>query len=346
MMVGGPSRPPGAGGHWRFIQHLYFHPASRKMQNPALKVVVVGTGGTIAGASTDASDNIGYRAAERGVADLVRGVPALADVPLEIEQVAQLDSKDMDHAVWRAIALRCAFHLARPDVAGLVITHGTDTLEETAWFLQRVLAPAKPVVLTAAMRPATALHSDGPQNLLDAVGVARAEGAHGVVAVLGGQVFGARDVRKVHPYRIDAFSAGDAGPVGVIEEGRLRLFRAWPQDGDALEVAGLPDATATWPFVAIVTSHAGASGAVVSALRAAGVRGLVVAATGNGSVHRELEHALLEAQRDGVQVLRSTRCGDGRVLDAEAPALPSADDLTPAKARVELMLRLMTTRAN
>ena len=215
------------------------------MQNPELKVVVLGTGGTIAGAATDASDNIGYLAAQRGIAELVRGVPALAEVALEAEQVAQLDSKDMDHTVWRTLALRCAFHLARPDVAGLVVTHGTDTLEETAWFLQRVLAPAKPVVLTAAMRPATALQSDGPQNLLDAVVVARAVGAHGVVAVLGGQMLGARDVRKVHPYRIDAFSAGDAGPVGVIEEGRLRRFRAWPQHGAALGVAVLPtDATA------------------------------------------------------------------------------------------------------
>ncbi len=311
------------------------------MQNPELKFVVLGTGGTIAGAATDASDNIGYLAAQRGIAELVRGVPALAEVALEAEQVAQLDSKDMDHTVWRTLALRCAFHLARPDVAGLVVTHGTDTLEETAWFLQRVLAPAKPVVLTAAMRPATALQSDGPQNLLDAVVVARAVGAHGVVAVLGGQMLGARDVRKVHPYRIDAFSAGDAGPVGVIEEGRLRRFRAWPQHGAALGVAVLPTDATAWPFVAIVTSHAGASGAVISALRAAGVRGLVVAATGNGRVHRELEHALLEAQRDGVQVLRSTRCGNGRVLDAETPALPSADDLTPAKARVELMLRLL-----
>ncbi len=311
------------------------------MQNHRSTVVVLGTGGTIAGAASDASDNIGYIAAQRGVAELVRGVPALAGVALEVEQVAQLDSKDMDHDTWRTLALRCAFHLGRSEVAGLVVTHGTDTLEETAWFLQRVLAPTKPIVLTAAMRPATALQPDGPQNLLDAVVVARAPQARGVVAVLGGRVFGARDVRKVHPYRIDAFSAGDAGVIGVVEEGRLRLFRAWPQDGAALAVAALPADAAAWPWVAIVTSHAGADAALVDALRAAGARGLVVAGTGNGSVHHALEQALLEAQRAGVQVLRSTRCGDGRVLDAAAAALPSADDLTPAKARVELLLRLL-----
>jgi len=111
------------------------------MQKPASTVVVLGTGGTIAGTSAQAGDNIGYSAAQRTVAELVRGVPALAGVALEIEQVAQLDSKDMDHAVWRTLALRCAQHLARDEVAGLVVTHGTDTLEETAWFLQRVRAP-------------------------------------------------------------------------------------------------------------------------------------------------------------------------------------------------------------
>ena len=310
------------------------------MQSNASKVVVLGTGGTIAGTSADASDNVGYTAAQLGVNLLVRAVPPLADVPLEAEQVAQVDSKDMSHEVWRALALRCAHHLARPDVAGIVITHGTDTLEETAWFLQRVLAPAKPVVLTAAMRPATALQSDGPQNLLDAVGVARAPGARGVVAVLGGQVHGAREVRKVHPYRIDAFSSGDAGLIGCIEEGELRLFRAWPQ-GDALGVAALPADGSPWPRVEIVMSHAGADGAIVRALGASGVQGLVVAATGNGTLHHALEAALLEAQVSGVSVLRSTRCGDGRVLAAADEALPSSDDLTPVKARVELVLQLL-----
>src|SRR5258706_5520407 len=203
------------------------------MQN---KVVVLGTGGTIAGTAADALDNVGYTAGQLVVGHLVAAIPALAGVPLECEQVAQVDSKDMSHAVWRELALRCANHLARADVAGIVITHGTDTLEETAWFLQRVLAPAKPVVLTAAMRPATALQSDGPQNLLDAVAVAQAPGAGGVLAVLAGDVHGARDVRKVHPYRIDAFSSRDARPIGRIEEGRLRLFRSLPE-GQAPGVA-------------------------------------------------------------------------------------------------------------
>ncbi|HKW83217.1 MAG TPA: asparaginase [Burkholderiaceae bacterium] len=312
------------------------------------RVVVLGTGGTIAGTSASAGDNVGYTAAQRGVAQLVGAVPALAQVVLETEQVAQLDSKDMGYAVWHRLAQRIAHHLARPEVTGVVVTHGTDTLEETAWFLQRVLAPAKPVVLTAAMRPTTALHSDGPQNLVDAIGIAREPGARGVVAALAGTLHAARDVRKLHPYRIDAFGSGDAGPLARIEEGRLRQLREWPAADDGLGVESLPKEAGDWPWVEIVTSGVQADGAAVRALLAAGVRGLVVATTGNGSVHADLEAALHAAQQQGVAVLRATRCLDGTIIEAapaQPGALPSAGDLTPVKARVELMLRLLRPRS-
>ena len=164
-------------------------------------LVVLGTGGTIAGAAAHAHDNVGYTAAQRTVVDLLAAVPALAGQAIESEQVAQLDSKDLDVATWQRLARAVARHLARPEVAGIVVTHGTDTLEETAWLLQRVLAPARPVVLTAAMRPATALLSDGPQNLADALAVAAVDGARGVVAVVAGRVHGAADVRKCHSRR-------------------------------------------------------------------------------------------------------------------------------------------------
>ncbi|MGL6110903.1 MAG: asparaginase, partial [Rubrivivax sp.] len=143
-------------------------------------VVVLGTGGTIAGTAANAADNVGYSAAQLGVQALLASVPALAGRPTECEQVAQVDSKDLSHALWLLLARRVAHHLQRPEVCGAVIAHGTDTLEETAFFLHAVLAPGKPVVLTAAMRPATSLLADGPQNLLDAVTVAREPGARGV----------------------------------------------------------------------------------------------------------------------------------------------------------------------
>ena len=308
-------------------------------------LVILGTGGTIAGTSADAGDNLGYTAAQRSVDDLLAGVPGLADlagVTIEAEQVAQLDSKDIDIATWQQLAQRVAAHLARPEVAGLLVTHGTDTLEETAWLLQRVLAPAKPVVLVAAMRPATAVMADGPQNLLDAVAVLRSPGAQGVVAVLAGRVHAAGRVRKVHTYRLDAFDSGDAGPLGVVEEGVLRRFQPWPDSGSALGLALLAVPAAEWPWVEIVHSHAAAGPRAILALLAAGVQGLVLAATGNGTVHQALQPALDQATAAGVPVWRCSRCAAGVLIGAD-PGPAAA--MSPWQARVELMLKLLAMRA-
>lgn len=314
--------------------------------------VILGTGGTIAGRATRAGDNVGYVAGQVGVADLVAGIPPLAGIPLELEQVAQGDSKDMDFPVWQALAARVAHHLSRDDVAGVVITHGTDTLEETAYFLQEVLQPAKPVVLACAMRPATALVPDGPQNLLDAVSVAGDPAALGVVAVCAGLVHAARHVTKVHSYRTDAFDSGDAGPIGCVEEGMLRLFHAWPQEHraalfDATCLARIQRATAL-PRVEWLNSHADADGTLVRALLALAAqdpdrmpRGIVVAGTGNGTLHRSLMEALLEAQAAGVRIVRATRCARGRVIPDGQNPFPEVTDLSPAKARLALALALL-----
>jgi L-asparaginase len=309
-------------------------------------IVILGTGGTIAGRAASASDNIGYTAAQVGVEELLAAIPALAQAGTVLtEQVAQVDSKDMSFAVWAKLAARVSHHLAQPDVLGVVITHGTDTLEETAFFLQALLAPAKPVVLTCAMRPATALVPDGPQNLLDAVAVARHAGAQGVVAVCAGVVHGAADVQKAHTYRLDPFSSGDAGPIGYVEEGRLRQLRSWPQaeagrvQAAAQTIASL--AGTAVPRVEILMNHAGAGGAIVPALQAQGVQGLVVAGTGNGSLHHELEAALLKAQAAGIKVVRASRCTAGRVLPTPADAIPDSEGLSPVKARVQLILQLL-----
>ncbi len=306
------------------------------------KIAVLATGGTIAGRAAAANDNVGYTAAQLGVRELLAAVPALAAVPIAAEQVAQVDSKDMSLQIWRDLALRCAHWLAQDDVCGVVITHGTDTLEETAFFLHAVLAPTKPVVLTCAMRPATALMPDGPQNLLDAVAVAGAAGARGVVAVCAGTIHGAIDVAKRHTYRLDAFSSGDAGPIGYVEEGELRLARDWPLPSQRPAHAFAKfTAASAWPRVEIVMSHAGAGGAVVDALVAQGVEGLVVAGTGNGSVHHDLEAALHRAQLHGVKVMKSTRCAQGRVLPRPDDALRDSGGLSPVKARIALMLELL-----
>ena len=312
------------------------------MQVNGEKIAILATGGTIAGRAAAAHDNIGYTAGQLGVQELLATVPGLSEQALLAEEVAQVDSKDMSFEIWRNLALRCAHWIARNDVRSVVITHGTDTLEETAWFLQSVLAPAKPVVLTCAMRPATALLPDGPQNLIDAIAVARAPLARGVVAVCAGTVHGAADVAKQHTYRLDAFTSGDAGPIGHVEEGRLRLLRDWPVPGErsAPALAKLA-AVQRWPRVEIVMNLAGAGGAIVRALVADGVDGLIVAGTGNGSVHRDLQEALLQAQSQGVKVVRSTRCAQGPVLGRTDDSLPHASTLSPVKARISMMLELL-----
>ena len=312
--------------------------------------VVLGTGGTIAGRAAQAGDHVGYVAGTVSVADLLAGVPALRDLPLEVEQVAQIDSKDMGLAVWQSLVARLLHHLARPEVGSVVVTHGTDTLEETALLLQRLVRTDKPVVLTCAMRPASALMPDGPQNLLDAVTVARQPGATGVVAVCAGQVFAAQDVTKVHNYRLDAFDGGDAGALALVENGQVRQLHPWPspEAGGAGAASSLLQRflqAPALPRVVLLTSHADADGLSVRALLApsghAAVRGLVVAGTGNGTLHERLSAALLEAKVQGVRVVRTTRCAQGQVLAQAGHALPEISPLTPVKARLVLALELL-----
>lgn len=312
--------------------------------DPGPLVVVLGTGGTIAGRAARAQDLTGYQAGALSAQDLVDAVPALADRAVEAHAVAQLDSSDMDHATWLALAQAVQHHLARPEVAGVVVTHGTDTLEETATFLHHTVTAAKPVVMTAAMRPATAPSPDGPQNLLDAVTLAGLPGVGGVLLAFGGQVLAGHEARKVHGYRLEAFSAGDAGPLALFEDGRLRPLRDWPT-GKATHAPALATDVAAWPVVDIVTSHGGARGAVVDALVAAGATGLVLAGSGNGSVHHELLAAARRARETGVRVLRASRCVLGGVVGEGRSGLPSAGTRTPAQARVWLMLEMLLGRA-
>jgi len=324
----------------------------------SLKVVFLGTGGTIAGTAQDAADNVGYKSGQLELAQVLGQVPglqeALAGDTMQCEQVAKLDSKDMEHGHWQLLAHRVSEHLALPDVRSVVVTHGTDTLEETAFFLASVLPPEllaqKAVVLTCAMRPASSRSPDGPQNLLDAVAVARSAEASGVLVVCAGTVHGARDVQKVHPYRLNPFDSGDAGPMAYVEEGRLRQVRPWLSAMPSRRFTLPPNIPADqWPRVEILVSHAGASAAVVHALMApvsvgiAPLRGLVIAGTGNGTMHQALEDALKDALAKGIRVVRTTRCAWGAIVDGSTAtgALPHFDGLSPVKSRIALMLELL-----
>ncbi len=321
------------------------------------KLVFLGTGGTIAGTAASASDNVGYTAAQVGVADLLRAIPALpaalAGHAFEAEQVAQVDSKNMGWLEWAALAKRVVHHLVQSDVAAVLVTHGTDTLEETAYFLSQVvpaeLLAAKPVVMTCAMRPATSMAPDGPQNVLDAVAVAQSGVARGVLVVCAGTIHSARDVQKVHPYRLNAFDSGDAGPLGYVEEARARWLHACPVVPHAVPRVALEQLPSdSWPRVDIVMNYVGTTGAMVRALCATPkdgsplVRGLVVAGTGNGTLQHDLETALWEAQAQGIAVVRVSRCALGSLVgDARPEELPAALGLSPLKARIAMVLSLL-----
>ncbi|MCY1340637.1 L-asparaginase 2 [compost metagenome] len=305
------------------------------------RIVVLATGGTIAGASGNPASSAHYQAATVPVSSLLAAVPALQAVArIEAEQVAQVDSKDMTFALWAALAARVEHWSARADVAGIVITHGTDTLEETAMALHLTQACPVPVVMTAAMRPSTSLSADGPLNLLDAVRVAAHPDARGkgVLVVLNQQIHAARDVAKAHTSAVDAF-VSQCGPLGMVQDDYVRFARTPRQ---AWAIGPMPRA---WPAVEIVASYAQPGRIAVDALVQAGVAGLVVAAAGNGSIHEVLAEALVDAAAAGVAVVRSSRTGAGHVAISTHPnpsdgVFVSAADLNPYKARVLLALAL------
>lgn len=328
-------------------------------------LVVLGTGGTIAGVN-QAPGSRTYQAAQLPVSSLLQGLPGhaaqMAHVDgspwlIESEQVAQVDSKDMGWPVWRALLQSLQHHLARREVKGIVITHGTDTLEETALLLhallpggEAALGQAKPVVLTAAMRPATAPDADGPQNLADALAVAAWAATHGlsgVVAVMAGKVWAGPSVRKAHSWAMDAFDGGDTQAVATVQSGVVTSLQpCWPQPLGWLTVGShwpgaWPDAL---PNVALVMAHADAGPGLLNLLlQDLTLRGLVLAGTGHGTLPTAWDDTLRLAHARGVVIWRSTRVGKGGVqeaLSSATSAWPAAGGLTAAQARLALSLAL------
>ncbi len=319
------------------------------------KLVILGTGGTIAGRADSQSQGVGYKAGQITVQSLLEAVPDLEQQalgPVQTQQIAQVDSKDMDWPVWRALLRACTQALEDSDTRAVVITHGTDTLEETAWLLHSLLPATKPIVLTCAMRPATALLADGPQNLRDAVTVAASGGRSGVWVVAGGEVHAAAQVQKVHPYRLQAMRSVEGGPQALVEEGRVRwLVPDAPSSPAAPSTGAMVPATMSsdllaldeLPWVEVVFSGALARASGVDALVAAGVRGIVVAGTGNATVHEGMEAALQRARDKGVWIWRGTRCAEGLPVASGLGTNPAEADLAQlpvAKARIAMMLAL------
>ena len=329
---------------------------------PVKKIItILATGGTIAGLRHTAvkHHDFAYEAGALCITDLLQQLPSSFHIEpqhLLAEQIAQVDSKDMDVAVWNALARRCLHHLMDERIHGIVITHGTDTMEETAWFLHRVLpATPKPVILVGAMRPADSPQADGPHNLADALTLAQNTHLHGVLLAHAGQIHFPQHVFKAHPWRLDAFSSGDASLAGRVTPQGVELNV--PDDGPALppttmQPAGLhrwycthPVAPECWPDIAIISSHAQASARMVHALQQAGFAGVVVAGTGNGTVHANLLDALQQAQQQGMAVRLCSRCPEGSIAPEAQDARPfPVSPLSAWKARIDLALELLQAR--
>lgn len=314
------------------------------------QIVILATGGTIAGTASEATTTIGYQVATLGVESLIQSVPALAQVAhVRGEQIFQIASENMTPTHWLTLSRRINALLAQPDVDGVVVTHGTDTLEETAFFLSLTVKSAKPVVLVGAMRPSTALSTDGPMNLFNAVVLAGSPEARGrgVLVSFDDRIEGAREVTKTHTEALGAFRSPEFGPLGVIESGRPVFYRQSPRrhtQNSEFSLEGIE----TLPTVEIVLAYAGAPRLAIDAITAGGTKGLIYAGVGNGSVPQAIRPALTEARKKGVVIVRASRVGSGRVarngeVNDDQLDFVVADNLNPQKARILLMLALTRT---
>ena len=317
-------------------------------------VWVLATGGTISGRGASSTSLAEYRSGALLGEELVRGVPEIAQVAtVKVEQITNVGSPDLTIANWITIANRInAIFAADATVAGVVVTHGTSTLEETAYFLNLTVTHDRPVVLVGAMRPASAISADGPLNLLNAVRTAASPDARGkgVLVVLNDEINGAREVTKTNTYRVETFRAPELGLLGYVDADRVAFYRASTRRHTTRSEFDVSRIT-TLPKVDIVYSYVEPSAAMIQALVADGVRGIVFAGTGAGglsAVEREALKPVVSLPAASRPVLvRSSRTGNGRVIardDYDAAGMIPGDTLNPQKARILLMLALTRTR--
>ena len=314
-------------------------------------IVVLATGGTIAGA---ASTNVqaGYTSGQVGVEQLIAAVPEARKLAqLRGEQISNIGSQDMNDEVWLKLANRVNALVAMPDVTGVVITHGTDTIEETAYFLNLVVKSKKPVVMTAAMRPATALSADGPLNFFNAVAVAADKDAagRGVLVVINDWIHGAASLTKTSTTAVQTFLSPQSGLIGTVAYGQTEFYRGpiGKHTADSqLSVAGV----SALPRVDIIMAHENMDGALIDAAAAAGAKGIVIAGVGNGNLTQSAVKALAAQAQKGILCVRASRVVTGWVgrnveLDDDKLGFVAALDKNPQKARVLLRLALLQPRS-
>ncbi|MCW3478849.1 type II asparaginase [Neisseriaceae bacterium JH1-16] len=314
-------------------------------------VVILATGGTIAGTGATTTTTIGYTAAKLGVDKMIESVPELKQVAdVRGEQVAQIASESMTNEVWLKLAKRVNQLLAQKDVDGVVITHGTDTIEETAYFLNLVVKSKKPVVVVGSMRPSTAISADGPINLYNAVTLAASKDAvgKGVLVSLNDQINAAREVTKTNTSTADTFKTPDLGFLGYMQDNKPHFYRMSTRKNTAdteFDVSKLDKL----PRVDIVYGYANMDRVAMDADIAAGAKGIVQAGVGDGSIAAQMMPAFRDARKQGIVMVRSSRVGSGIVArngeaNDDKEDLVVSDTLSAQKARILLMLALTKTQ--
>jgi L-asparaginase len=313
-------------------------------------VVVLATGGTIAGAA--ASDvQAGYTSGQVGVDQLLAAVPQAKKLArMRGEQISNIGSQDMNDEVWLKLAKRVNELTAMSNVDGVVITHGTDTIEETAYFLNLVVKSRKPVVLTAAMRPSTALSADGPLNFYNAVAVAANKNAvgHGVLVVVNDWIHGASSLTKTSTTAVQTFLSPLSGLVGTVAYGEIELYRL-PVGRHTADSEFSLDGVTTLPRVDIIMAYENMDGALIDAAVAAGAKGIVIAGVGNGNMTKPALDTLAKHAKNGIVCVRSSRVTTGQVgrnveVDDNKLGLVASLGHNPQKARVLLRLALLKQR--
>lgn len=313
------------------------------------RIVIVATGGTIAGSAASATE-AGYQSGAVGVDILIAAVPQLKEIAeVKGEQVASIGSQDMNDEVWIKLANSVNQLLASPDVDGVAITHGTDTLEETSYFLNLVVKSDKPVVMTGSMRPSTAMSADGPLNIYNAVAIAAdpTSRGRGVLVSIDDDIHSAHDVVKTHTTDVATFTSGEAGLVGAVLFGKTTWYRSpisvHTSKSDLALVAGEP-----LPRVDIIYAHANMSPDLIDSAVAKGAKGIVIAGVGDGNMTAPALEAVKRVAKKGIVVVRSSRTNGGiirrniEVNDDEAGTVASME-LNPGKARALLQLALLKT---
>jgi len=314
------------------------------------KVVIVATGGTIAG-SAESQTSAGYQSGAVGVDILINAVPQLKDIAeVTGEQVASIGSQDMNDEVWLKLAKKVNEILAKPDVNGVAITHGTDTMEETAYFLNLTVKSDKPVVLTGSMRPSTAMSADGPLNIYNAVAIAADPAARGrgVMVAVDDDIHSAHDIIKFHATDVATMRSGEAGLLGVTLFGKNTWYRMPTEVHTSKSEFNISNVNAL-PRVDIIYAHANMSPDIITSAVEKGAKGLVIAGVGDGNMTAPALEAAKAAAAQGVVVVRSSRTNGGiirrnvEVNDDQLGTVTSME-LNPGKARVLLQLALLKTK--